>query len=917
MVAFSAVPILFLVFYLLPGTALIRCAWEDKQIRFGRITLAILLSIVLTPLTFSLLSWAVPGNDTLQLGAYLALWALVFAGIRYIWPSAKKWLLDFGTLPNADKTALLFSVLLTAIVVSLRLSIFQGNASQVPDDHYNMAKVSSFAATGLPSLYARQPLYAFEYYDLDYIAPGLWVRYSSGAIGIALAWTVHVGVQTFAVSLFLSRLIYMFAKTRVTRLFGLLALHAATGLDLFLLPWLSDPPHLDSWMRDFNWFDGYIQIIMPITLYVWMPQHLLGVAVVGLIYYFSTSNLPKGFPRAFAVGLLLVALFRTSTFVFIGLAPGLALWHLSELLTRKERLRQLFHSIVTALVAFAFVLPYLTSVLNKRSYLEFGLRSFVFLDIPVIPWLKYPITILVYLFIEIGILLPLLLWLLMRPRLYANSGRLTLTTPSTSGQTPSPDDDTKRALRFWLCAAVGFLIPFVAKTPLFNDIAKAGSMPAQLAAAMIACFMLARWGAQRTRVVSALVALQLVLSFASVGTELYYRATEEIRTIPTPSRWIASNTQPTSLVFYEQDTDLQDGLDRMLEINYGQRMSFVQVPETIDLNFTPVAPTAWRCMPGADLYDANSLCSIEALIPGAQAVYVKYLSSAPALDSPSFIPMYEAEDGSVFSLSCPTHDEPEFSEPPLWMHEPYHNLRSLLAEIPPDHAIAATTDDLIGWLRQEGYEQRLHEIVLELDGETVDKQSQLSRKLGVIDEISSPIWFLLDYTLYPPWNDQVHAHIQGSYYAAQPNVARSQWLPCKQRVVLALPATVDELSAVHSDVNFGEKLVVNEWRVASRPRHPGEIVAIELDWSKLGDEQLKFFVHLLDENWNLYGQIDLPAANNGTDDAQLTRMGLYVPANLSPGSYQVRLGVYRATDGQRLALPSGEDSLHIPLTVSQ
>ena len=95
-------------------------------------------------------------------------------------------------------------------------------------------------------------------------------------------------------------------------------------------------------MRDFNWFDGYIQIIMPITLYVWMPQHLLGVAVVGLIYYFSTSNLPKGFPRAFAVGLLLVALFRTSTFVFIGLAPGLALWHLSELLTRKERLRQLY-----------------------------------------------------------------------------------------------------------------------------------------------------------------------------------------------------------------------------------------------------------------------------------------------------------------------------------------------------------------------------------------------------------------------------------------------------------------------------------------------------------------------------------------------------------------------------------------------
>ena len=129
MVAFSAVPILFLLFYLLPGAALMRGAWEDKHIRFGRITLAILLSIVLTPLTFSLLSWAVPGNDTLQLGSFLALWAVAYAGMRYVRPSAKKWLLDFDTLPQADKTALLFSVLLTAIVVALRLSIFQGNAS--------------------------------------------------------------------------------------------------------------------------------------------------------------------------------------------------------------------------------------------------------------------------------------------------------------------------------------------------------------------------------------------------------------------------------------------------------------------------------------------------------------------------------------------------------------------------------------------------------------------------------------------------------------------------------------------------------------------------------------------------------------------------------------------------------------------
>ena len=84
----------------------------------------------------------------------------------------------------------------------------RGYESLIFDDHFHLSKLTSIAATGLPSLYARQPLYAFTYYDLDYIVPAFWVRYSSGAIGIAQAWVVHIGIQTFVITLFLTRLLY-------------------------------------------------------------------------------------------------------------------------------------------------------------------------------------------------------------------------------------------------------------------------------------------------------------------------------------------------------------------------------------------------------------------------------------------------------------------------------------------------------------------------------------------------------------------------------------------------------------------------------------------------------------------------------------------------------------------------------------
>ena len=923
MLALGSVPILFFLFYFLPGAVLISNSADGKEKRFENIALAVLLSLVFAPLTFALLSRAVPGDDRLLLAGYVLLWALALVGVRLFRRPVLALLPDFGALPKADKTAWLFSVLLTAIVVSERIGIFQGNASIVGDDVFNLTKLTSIAATGLPSLYARQPLYPFIYYDLDYIAPALWVRYTGGTVGIALAWVVHIGIQTFVGSLFLTRLLYMYTATRMTRLFGLIALHITTGFDIFVALWLKQP-HMEHWPVVLQLFDGNVEILMPITHYLWMPQHFLGVAVVGLISYitiarpYSTAGpfrqdgrpglRQKGFLQAVAVALLLVALFRTSAFVFIGVVPGLALWHLYELLTGKERIRQLAYLATTALVALAFVFPYLIDILDKRSLLEFGLRSFEFLDIPVIPWLKYPITGIVFLALEIGILLPLLLWLLLRPRLYT------------------------RPLRFWLFLTVGLLIPFIVRTPLYNDIVMGGVMPAQLAAAMTGCFVLTQWEHQKRRYVTVLVALQCVLSVATVGAELYYRFSEKTTAIPATSRWIARNTPTTALVFYELDQDpaTHGPWDRLLEVNYGQRLSYVNNPDIVDHNFTPAPSSAWLCLPEVNLYDASSLCSIEAHIPGTQPVFIKYLSSAPSLDG-VFTPVHESANGSIFSLSCPNRATPEYPNPPTVVQEPYQELRALLTEIQPDHAIAATTQRVGSWLRREDSGHRLFRVAPEDEGGTVNTLSQtgfwltvmpqpegallarqvdFDHQLLLVNASTSPVWFLLDYLYIDSWNDMLYTHIQENYF-----VAHTQWLACKQRVVLALPSA-DLMRVVHTDIGFDEALEISEWRTSGRPHRAGEIIPIELTWRKLRSEQLKFFVHLVDEQGVLRAQIDLPAADDGTDQLQLTRMGLYLPPELPAGAYQIRLGVYRPEDGQRLILPNGDDSAHIPLTIT-
>lgn len=632
MITVATGSLLFALSYVLPGIALTSDRSGLKRRTVDRIALVVFLSLIFGPLTFSLLSLFFPGRDTHLLFGYVLLWTAGLAAARRYGPAFRRWVPDFSALPGSDRPAFIAAVLLTAVVASLRVAALQGYEPLVRDDFFHLAKVTSIATSGLPSLYARQPLYPFVFYDLDYILPGLWVRFTGGAVGVLWAWVVHTGVQTFAASFFLARLVYMFAETRMTRLFGLLALLATTGLDIFLLPFVEKRLYIDQWPLVLGWFDGPVHLSMPLNLFVWVPQHALGMAIAGLIGYLTVGR-PKEGPYHFVfVALLLAALFKTSAFVFAGFAPGYVLWHLYDLQKRHDRKRRFLTLAGAALVAFLLILPSLAAVQSKLGIFAFGLRSFTFLDIP---FLEYPISLLVFLMLELGILLPLLLWGLAYP------GRLS------------------RATRFWVFQSCCLLVPFIVQTPLYNDVGMRGAVAGQLAAALVGCHVLTQLERRSRNLMVGILGFHIVLASVTAGTELSFRfRMESAEPAPATTRWIAKNAPLNALVFYDLETAGAGGDADLIEVTYGQRMSYTRKLIASENHFVPFSSGSWRCLPEVDLGNADSLCSIEELVSGDQSVYTVFSTPAPDLNSAAFKQVFKTEERSIYSLAC-TGAEPE------------------------------------------------------------------------------------------------------------------------------------------------------------------------------------------------------------------------------------------------------------------
>ncbi len=120
-------------------------------------------------------------------------------------------------------------------------------------------------------------------------------------------------------------------------------------------------------------------------------------------------------------------------------------------------------------------------------------------------------------------------------------------------------------------------------------------------------------------------------------------------------------------------------------------------------------------------------------------------------------------------------------------------------------------------------------------------------------------------------------------------------------------------------VTFGEVIVLEGYALDESVQ-AGDILHLGLDWHALAPvaEDYQVFVHLLSEGGQRWAQKDGPPllgarpTSSWQPGERLTdRRGLLLPADLPPGSYHLRVGLYRLHDGNRLLTAEGADGLDL------
>jgi hypothetical protein len=124
---------------------------------------------------------------------------------------------------------------------------------------------------------------------------------------------------------------------------------------------------------------------------------------------------------------------------------------------------------------------------------------------------------------------------------------------------------------------------------------------------------------------------------------------------------------------------------------------------------------------------------------------------------------------------------------------------------------------------------------------------------------------------------------------------------------------------------FDEAIVLESYAL-DESVEAGDVLHLDLHWlaSTPVAEDYQVFIHLLDEDGRRWAQKDAPPllgtrpTSSWQPGERLTdRRSLLLPSDMPPGSYHLRVGLYRLSDGSRLLTAEGADGLDLgPFSVT-
>lgn len=343
-------------------------------LRLGALSLpvAALLGLLILPLYFNLLG-AIIKPLTLEVRA--AAWVVLNLSLGF----------GGGSLPRGSPThptskRQYFTLSLIASI-ALLLTLFPLLLHDVPIEgrwYYVMAGdwiKHIGVGNGLAadeSLPPHNPFLSTEthlrYYYFAYILPSMIARLSDGAISVTSSLTAFAVLLAFGLPFLLFAYGREAGLTAPAALFTTFLVILVSGLDILYV--VDERRRLGYWVEHIDfWANHDLRRINSLSsMFIWTPQHVLGIAgAIFVLWFIHVIWQPQPFrgriKYTLAIAVLIAALDGTSSFVWFGLMVGLGGFIVLEVLRGVKRLpAPLFFLMAAILLSFVLSLPYLTVV---------------------------------------------------------------------------------------------------------------------------------------------------------------------------------------------------------------------------------------------------------------------------------------------------------------------------------------------------------------------------------------------------------------------------------------------------------------------------------------------------------------------------------------------------------------------------